>query len=187
MSTYNLPDNVPVEAFQQMSRSPDQETLSFKFGDSIKSLNRSRFLKRGGCSKVYKIYICDDLFPVCVMKRSPNRKFDDKEIEILKQLGHENIIKFMGVPINRPNGLILEFCEEMITPKLGDFGLAVFGETVDLNDMVGSVPWMPWEYIYTLKSTPMRDVWSFGVFFWEMITCETPHKDCESACLIYLV
>ncbi|KAE9548675.1 hypothetical protein FO519_008108 [Halicephalobus sp. NKZ332] len=66
-----------------------------------------------------------------------------------------------------------------LTLKLTDFGLArpISSETNARHSLVGSAPYMAPEYIREMKMTPKADVWSFGVFVWELLTKQTPYQD----------
>lgn len=51
----------------------------------------------------------------------------------------------------------------------------------------GSVSWMPPEVIEKNNYSPKSDIWSFGVFLWEILSRKVPFKDYNQGVILYAV
>uniref|UniRef100_A0A914DI92 Protein kinase domain-containing protein n=1 Tax=Acrobeloides nanus TaxID=290746 RepID=A0A914DI92_9BILA len=75
---------------------------------------------------------------------------------------------------------------DQITLKLSDFGLSVrlSTDTYISKALKGTIPWMSPECINGTVSTK-SDVWSFGVFLWELLTGEEPYEGQNLCAVMY--
>uniref|UniRef100_A0A914ELR1 Protein kinase domain-containing protein n=1 Tax=Acrobeloides nanus TaxID=290746 RepID=A0A914ELR1_9BILA len=76
--------------------------------------------------------------------------------------------------------LLKECCKNCnlnnLTLKLGDFGTA--GEENNENKTIyGTIQWMAPEYVQTLFANKATDIWSYGVFLWELLTGSIPYSE----------
>uniref|UniRef100_A0A914C486 mitogen-activated protein kinase kinase kinase n=1 Tax=Acrobeloides nanus TaxID=290746 RepID=A0A914C486_9BILA len=68
--------------------------------------------------------------------------------------------------------------------KIADMGLARTLST-DKQSLSGSTPWMAPEYITNNIMTTKSEIWSFGVFIWELLTKAIPYKGENPYVLLY--
>ncbi|KAG8376573.1 hypothetical protein BUALT_Bualt09G0077500 [Buddleja alternifolia] len=126
-----------------------------------KNFSRTAKLGEGGFGCVYK----------GVMKSSddPSKKID----VAVKQLGRRGLqIIFRDF---KSSNILLD---EQWNAKLSDFGLARLGPPEGLTHVstavVGTMGYAAPEYVQTGRLTSKSDVWSYGVFLYELITGRRP-------------
>ncbi|KAI7735988.1 hypothetical protein M8C21_022400, partial [Ambrosia artemisiifolia] len=113
------------------------------------------------------------------------------EVNVLGFVDHPNLVKLVGYSsdddergIQRLLIIFRDFKSSNIlldknwNAKLSDFGLARLGPSDELSHVstavVGTVGYAAPEYIQTGRLTYKSDVWSFGIFLYELITGRRP-------------
>lgn len=91
-----------------------------------------------------------------------------------KGRGEKNYIYHMDL---KPDNILLD--KDMV-PKIGDFGLSrLFGQskTHQTSNMIGTIGFMPPEYISNRMMTPKNDVFSLGVIIFRIMAGEKGYND----------
>jgi serine/threonine protein kinase len=53
--------------------------------------------------------------------------------------------------------------------------------------LTGSIPWMPPETLKSYEYSKKSDVWSFGVFLWETLSCRIPFENYQFQVVMFAV
>uniref|UniRef100_M8BT51 Wall-associated receptor kinase 5 n=1 Tax=Aegilops tauschii TaxID=37682 RepID=M8BT51_AEGTA len=164
-----------------------------KFAESL-------ILGHGGNGTVYK-GIIKDITPVaikrCAFVDDRQKKEFGKEMLILSQINHKNIVKLLGCCLEAADGLaflhsyanppILHgdvktsniLLDENYMAKVSDFGASIVApnDKAQFVTMVqGTCSYLDPEYMQTCCLTDKSDVYSFGVVLLEILTGEEPLK-----------
>ncbi|CAJ1933825.1 unnamed protein product [Sphenostylis stenocarpa] len=130
-----------------------------------------------------------------------------QEIDLLKNLNHKNIVKYLGSSKTKSHlHIVLEYVENgslanIIKPnkfgpfpeslvavyiaqglvKLADFGVATKLTEADVNthSVVGTPYWMAPEVIEMAGVCAASDIWSVGCTVIELLTCVPPYYDLQ--------
>ncbi|XP_015230857.1 PREDICTED: tyrosine-protein kinase JAK2-like [Cyprinodon variegatus] len=115
----------------------------------------------------------------------------EREIEILKSLQHENIVKYKGVcysagafvivalvlPLNRSNMKTMDFGSLLLLQSVCDFCKPHHVLSLLCNFMESPIFWYSPESLTESKFSVASDVWSFGVVLYELFTHS--YKNCS--------
>lgn len=78
----------------------------------------------------------------------------------------------------KPDNVLLDLSEGVLTPKLTDFGVAVATSdprlTTSVNTISGSVAYMAPEQLQGAEAAPTVDIWALGVTFYELVHGRLP-------------
>ncbi|KAL6615320.1 hypothetical protein ACP70R_037590 [Stipagrostis hirtigluma subsp. patula] len=171
------------------------EQATHKFG-------KSQILGHGGHGTVYKGIIKDNI-PVaikrCALIDDRHKKEFGKEMLILSQVNHKNIVKFSLLRIVNEAADGLAFLHSYANPpiihgdvktsnilldenymaKVSDFGASILAPTDEAQFVTmvqGTCGYLDPEYMQTCQLTDKSDVYSFGVVILEILTWQMPFK-----------
>nr|KYP67000.1 putative serine/threonine-protein kinase NAK [Cajanus cajan] len=161
----NSTDSQRRSAFPSLSQRPSNLrvfTVS-ELKTATKNFSRSVMLGEGGFGCVYKGLL---------------KSVDDPSTKIevaVKQLGRRGIQARIIFRDFKASNILLD---EQWNAKLSDFGLARLGPSDGLTHVstavVGTMGYAAPEYVQTGRLTSKSDVWSYGVFLYELITGRRP-------------
>ncbi|CBI23172.3 unnamed protein product, partial [Vitis vinifera] len=154
----------------------------------------NEFLGKGAFKTVYKGFDEDDGTEVAWCQvdiddvlQSPEevQRSLYSEVNLIKSLKHENIIKCYNSWVNDEKKTI-NIITELFTSgiKIGDLGLAIVMQQPFARSCIGTPEFMAPE-LYDEEYNELVDIYSFGMCVLEMVTGEYPYSECTNPAQIF--